>query len=137
MERNFRNYLIWEEPNDDRLDIVPRRDKFNQEEISALFQVELSNRLAQDRELLLLNAPVQITCESSVGNATVDLLIFGTPPYILRRDGEVIARRLYPKDFPYSDSRPNTSNQPQQICYEVEDDGGDAHEVCCTVQPPS
>jgi len=137
MERNFHNYLIWKEPSEseNRLDIVPRRDTFNQEEISALFQVDVSNRLAQDRELLLLNAPVQITCESSVGNAKVDLLIFGTPPYILRRDGEVIARRLFPEDFPYSDSNPNTTNQPQRVCYEVEDDDGDAHEVCCTVQP--
>lgn len=138
MKRNFRNYLIWDSADEDRLDIVPHRDKFNQEEISALFQVDLSNRLAQDRELLLLNAPVQIDCESSAGNAIiVDLLIFGTPPYILRRDGEEIDKKLSPKDFPYEDSNLNTGNQPQQICYEVEDDDGNADEVCCTIQPSS
>ena len=134
MKRNFRNYLIWDSAKEDQLDIVPRQDRFNQEEISALFQVDLSNRLAEDRELLLLNAPVQITCESSAkGAIMVDLLIFGTPPYILRRDGEVIDRRLHPGDFPYEDQSPNTGNQPQQICYEVEDDDGNADEVCCTV----
>jgi len=135
IERNFRNYIVWEEPNEDRLEIVPRQDEFNQDEIAALFQVEVSNDLAQDRELLLLNAPVQIECETTTGSATVDLLIFGMPPYILRRDGDTIARRLTPEDFPYDDPDPNTSNQPQEVCYEVEDDDGNTHEVCCTVQP--
>ena len=139
MERNFRNYLIWEEPSEseDRLDIVPRQDKLNQEEISALFQIEVSNRLAQDREVLLLNAPVQISCEPSVGSVTVDLLIFGTPPYILRRDGEVIDEGLSPRSFPYEDPINDKTNQPQKVCYEAEDDDGNSHKVCCTVQPLS
>lgn len=135
MTRNYRNYLIWEEPDGNRLEVVPMRDSLNTEEIQNIFTTQISDDLLRQGEALLTNAQVQISCSSSGGDVTIFLSIIGAPPYIIRRDGVEIESRLQPSDFPYTDLDPNQSQQAEEICYEIESDRGNTNEVCCTVQP--
>lgn len=135
MARNYRNYLIWEEPDGNRLDVVPMRDSLNTEEVQSLFTTQIGNGLLNQGEALLTNAQVQITCSPSGSDAIINLSIIGEPPYILRRGDTEIESRLRPPDFPYTDANPNTTQQPQEICYEIESDRGNVNSSCCTVQP--
>lgn len=127
IDRNGSNLIVWEKPDGNRL-LVERRDDVYSS-VEEVFALEVTNNLQRENEVLVFNADVQIDCESSGGEITVFLRVLGNPPYILRRNGDVIEQELDPQDFPYVDSSPDSGEN----CYEIEDFDSNTDETCCTV----
>jgi len=128
MSRNNRNFLIWEEGGEP-LEVAPKIDSLDAEEVESIFEREIGFEVEDTGKTVLFEADVQITCESAGGDVSVFLLVFGEPPYTLRRNGDVIQQSLLPEDFPITDSPQGTG----EFCYELESADSNADETCCTV----
>jgi Zn finger protein HypA/HybF involved in hydrogenase expression len=116
MKRNFKNYIIWEEPGDDRLFLEAKKNLVNTEEIQAIFDTQINGTFLKEQEVVLKNAPVQISCEKDSTNIKIFLDVLGSLPLKIRRNGQEIASELFEADFPYVDE--NVENG--EFLYEVE-----------------
>lgn len=127
IDRNGSNLIVWEEPGGDRLLVERRDDVYSGAE--EVFDIEISNELQEDDEAVAANSDVKVGCESGTQEITIFLQISGSPPYILRRNGEEIESGLSPGDFPYVDSPPNGGD----VTYEIEDFESDTDETTCSI----
>lgn len=56
IERDSRNFIEWREPDDTTLDIVPKADSIDEEEVEAIFDVQFTTDLVEDDEVLSRNS---------------------------------------------------------------------------------
>lgn len=109
MDRNFKNYFVWEEPGDRKLVLEGRKNLVNTEEIQAIFDTQITNELATGETALLRNASIQISTElqKSFRNRSIKIYldVAGSPPYTLIRDEREIETNLRESDFPFVDQK--------------------------------
>lgn len=122
MNRNFKNYFVWEKPDEEKaLTLEPKRNVINAEEVQAIFDTEIGGTLLSGQTAVLGNAPVQISTEinttfvedtNNVRNKSVEIFldIEGAGPYTLKKDERVIGSGLQPSDFPFTDQRALTQS---------------------------
>lgn len=126
--RNDRNFLIFESDGD-AINIEPRLEKLNREELDQFFNRNFSFAIEQNQQAILFDQPVRIACEVNDSVVTVFLLIEGEQPYSIEREGTEIASGLTPDDFPYEDN----PEQKGEYCYTITDQLSDTDETCCVV----
>lgn len=56
IERDSRNFIEWQEPDGATLDIAPKVDNIDEEEVEAIFDVQLTTDLVEDDEVLSRNS---------------------------------------------------------------------------------
>lgn len=56
IERNLRNFIEWRESDNSTLDITPKLDDIDEDEVESIFDIELSSDLIEDDEVLSRNA---------------------------------------------------------------------------------
>jgi hypothetical protein len=129
IERNFKNNIVWEEPDGDLLAVAPRRDVFNRDQIANLFELGFNGGLTGDGEVLAEDVGVLIGTSLSGSDVVVSLVIEGEEPYTLSRDGTELQSGLSSTDFPFTDTAPGTG----EFCYAVETADGSGDESCITI----
>lgn len=120
MDRNPKNQIIWEPPEQgELLAVSPRRNEINVDEVKNLFELEFQSSLTEEPEGLLSTSSVQIAGSFESGAAEIVLQIEGEEPYTLFKNGERLAINLQAADFPYTDS--NVAAGDGEIRYRIED----------------
>lgn len=136
IERNFKNNIIWEEPDGDLLSVEVRDDQFNQEQIANLFNLNFTGGLSGGDEVLAVDAGplINVTSISLPGIPTVPivgLLNESEGPYDVLRNGTVIEQNESAFEFPFLDVTIGLSGEQ---CYTIEDAAGNtSNEACITV----
>jgi hypothetical protein len=128
IERNFKNNIVFDDSIEDKLLLESRDDVFDQDLINKLFNTAISDSLIDDQEVLGVSVGVLIDASKNGNIVTISLLIEGTAPYSLTRDGTEIEADLEASDFPYEDS-PSLNGE---VCYVLEDSNGNSDENCVT-----
>ena len=118
--RNFKNNIIWEDPDesDFSLSVSPKKNVYDQSQVENFFSTEIQAGLLESEEDLARESGVFIS--SSDGKIILD--IEGSPPYSLSKNGSQIDSNLFPEDFPYD--KPN-----QNSGYEIEDSNGSTNKA--------
>jgi len=60
IERNSRNFIIWEKPDGTTtLDLVPKLDNVDEDEIDSIFDTDVTSDLVEENEVLSRNSSVE------------------------------------------------------------------------------